>query len=80
MKSAGQKLDSLRSTRNKADYRLDNQHVATHSNTSLHLANAEKIIDVLGATESSPHVNKIQDSIQAYIDKLKPEPKASSED
>ena len=78
--AAGQKLESLRSARNKADYRLDIPHIATYSNTSLHLADAGKIINVLGAIESSPHANKIQDSIQTYIDKLKPEPKASSED
>jgi uncharacterized protein (UPF0332 family) len=80
MEAAGQKLGSLRSIRNKADYRLDIQHVATHSNTSLHLADAEKIIDALGATETISNVDKIQGSIEAYIEKLKPKPEAGSEE
>lgn len=78
MEAVGQKLESLRSTRNKADYRLDIQHVATYSNTSLHLTDAEKIIDVLSAIETSPNADEIRDSIRAYIEKLKAKPEADS--
>jgi len=80
MVAAGQKLESLRSIRNKADYRLDIQHVATSSNTSLHLANAEKIIDALGATQTLHNIDKIQDSIHAYLEKLQPKEETGSED
>jgi len=73
--AAGLKLDSLRTMRNKADYDLDIQHVATRSNTSFHLAEAEKIIDaLLVATKSGSDVNKIQNSIQANLEKLNPRP------
>jgi uncharacterized protein (UPF0332 family) len=75
--AAGQKLESLRSIRNKADYDLQTPHVAARQNAELHLKDAQKIMDALDTTKSGPPAEEIKCAIKAYNAKIQPKPETN---
>ena len=70
----GSQLADLHSRRVQADYRLDRKEIENQKNAQAIVIQAQKMIQTLDESLTGPTRERIIDSIQHYLEKLRPRP------